>query len=492
MVSMHSKNPSLYQINTRVWLKSLTVKYGKSITLANIPEDELHQLVELGFEWIWLLGVWRTGTLGEKIAREKPELRQSYHEAIPEYQESDICSSPFAVTGYTVSPHIGGDPGLAIFRDRLHQLGFRLMLDFVPNHTARDHPWLTLHPEYYVPGDQELILSQPFNYGRTKQGNRIIAFGRDPYFPGWSDTFQLNYSNPGLQFAMQEELLRVAEFCDGVRCDMAMLILPEVFYRTWGLEMQPFWPETISKVREKHPEFTFMAEVYWDLEWTLQQQGFDYTYDKRLYDRLQSQEARSVREHLFADLDFQIHSVRFLENHDEPRAARTFPLDVHQSAAWISYLVPGLRFFHQGQLQGFHTWIPMQICRSPGEDPDLQITSFYEQVLELLRNPILRNGRWQLLDCLPAWQSNWTWDSFIAFAWQDDQGHRLLVITNYSPHQSQCYVSLPWSDLQGKLFEFKDLISEASYLREGDDLHEFGLYIDIPAWKTHVFEVHLR
>jgi glycosidase len=126
----------------------------------------------------------------------------------------------------------------------------QLMLDFIPNHTARDHPWLTLHPDYYIPGNEDQLFSQPFNYDRALHGEKIFAFGRDPYFHGWSDTFQLNYGNPKLQTAMQEELIKVAELCDGVRCDMAMLILPEVFESTWGIEMQPFWPATISRLHE--------------------------------------------------------------------------------------------------------------------------------------------------------------------------------------------------------------------------------------------------
>lgn len=81
---------------------------------------------------------------------------------------------------------------------------------------------------------------------------------------------------------MAGELLRIAAQCDGVRCDMAMLLLPEVFARTWHREMAPFWSAVIPRVRERVPGFTFMAEVYWDLEWTMQQQGFDYAYDKRL------------------------------------------------------------------------------------------------------------------------------------------------------------------------------------------------------------------
>ena len=197
------------------------------------------------------------------------------------------------------------------------------MLDFVPNHMALDHPWVESHPEYFVAGTDVDRAREPQNYVRVtrKKGNLILAYGRDPYFSGWPDTLQLDYSNPDTQEAMTRELLKIAGRCDGVRCDMAMLILPEVFERTWGRRSQPFWPQATARVREKVPGFLFMAEVYWDLEWTLQQQGFDYTYDKRLYDRLREGHARPVREHLHAALDYQVKLARFLENHDEPRAA---------------------------------------------------------------------------------------------------------------------------------------------------------------------------
>jgi hypothetical protein len=484
-----SHNSSLYQINTRIWLRSLSTQAGQQVTLSQVPDEELDRIASLGFEWIWLLGVWRTGEFGQQIAREHPDLRQEYLATLPDLQENDICSSPFAITAYSVSSDLGGDHGLALLREKLHAWGLRLMLDFIPNHTARDHPWLTLHPDYYIAGSEDQLLSQPFNFGLAPKGNKILAFGRDPYFQGWSDTFQLNYSNPQLQAAMREELYKLATICDGVRCDMAMLILPEVFHSTWGIEIQPFWPETIQRMRAQRPDFTFIAEVYWDLEWTLQEQGFDFTYDKRLYDRLVQQEARPLREHLLAGLDYQNKSTRFLENHDEPRAAESFPPQVHQAAAIITYLTPGLKFFHLGQIEGYKTRIPMQLCRGPKEIRDHQITAFYVHLLELLQMPIFEVGNWQLLECLPAWQSNWTWDSFVAFSWQGNDDYRLLVVVNYSLHQSQCYVRLPWSDLAGNEVLFIDKISEIEHVRNGDDLDQIGLYLDMPPWASHVFEV---
>ena len=228
------------------------------------------------------------------------------------------------------------------------------MLDFVPNHMAPDHPWVDEHPEYFVQGSESDLARAPQNYCRaqTKNGPLVLAYGRDPYFAGWPDTLQLNYGNPELQQAMIGELERIAGQCDGVRCDMAMLVLPDVFERTWGIRAELFWPKATEAVRRKYPEFWFMAEVYWDLEWTMQQQGFDYTYDKRLYDRLREGHARPVREHFHAGLDYQNKMARFLENHDEPRAAATFPPGVHKAAAVITFLSPGLRFFHQGQFEG--------------------------------------------------------------------------------------------------------------------------------------------
>ena len=249
------------------------------------------------------------------------------------------------------------------------------MLDFVPNHTALDHSWVEDYPDYYVPGSQQDLARLPENYTRvqSRRGDRILAYGRDPYFPGWPDTLQLNYGNPATQEAMIGELVKVAERCDGVRCDMAMLLLPDVFERTWGIRAEPFWPKAIQRVREHSPDFCFLAEVYWDLEWTMQQQGFDYTYDKRLYDRLRDGHARMVREHFQAGYDFQNKLARFLENHDEPRAAATFSPRVHEAAAVITFLCPGLRFFHQGQFEGRKKRISPHLCRAPNEPVDEEL-----------------------------------------------------------------------------------------------------------------------
>jgi hypothetical protein len=483
--------PALYQVNTRVWLTELSRALGRPATLDDVPDAELDRLAQMGFDWIWFLSVWQTGPAGRQVSRSNAGWRKEFEETLPDLSEEDIAGSGFAVAGYTVHQALGGDAALARLRERLRRRGLRLLLDFVPNHTGLDHPWVESHPEYYVAGTELDLARAPQNYTwvKRKAGDLLLAYGRDPYFAGWPDTLQLNYSNPALQEAMSGELERIAGQCDGVRCDMAMLVLPDVFERTWGVLSPLFWPEATRRVRERHPGFLFMAEVYWDLEWTLQQQGFDYAYDKRLYDRLREGHARPVREHFHAGLDYQDKLARFLENHDEPRAAAVFPPGVHEAAAVITFLSPGLRFFHEGQFSGRKKRISPHLVRRPEEPVDADLGKFYDRLLAVLRRPAVRDGEWRLLECVPAWEGNWTWDCFLAFAWQGAGGERLLAAVNFAPHQSQCYVRLPFADLGAGRWRLEDQLSPAVYERDGADLQTRGLYLDSSPWQASVFSV---
>jgi hypothetical protein len=486
--------PSLYQINTRVWLTELCRKLGRTATLDDIPDAELDHLAQMGFDWVWFLSVWQTGLAAQRVSRSNPEWRKEFQETLPDLREDDIPGSGFAITAYTVHAQLGGDAALARLRERLRKRGLRLMLDFVPNHMALDHPWVEDHPEYFIRGTELDLSRAPQNYTWVKRqrGDLLLAYGRDPYFPGWPDTLQLNYANPATQEAMIGELVRIAGQCDGVRCDMAMLVLPYVFERTWGQRAPLFWPRATQRVRERVPGFVFMAEVYWDLEWTLQQQGFDYAYDKRLYDRLRERQARPVREHFHAGLDYQDKLARFLENHDEPRAAAAFPPGVHQAAAVITLLAPGLRFFHDGQFRGRKKRISPHLCRAPDEPVDTDLAKFYDRLLAVLRQPLLRNGRWQLLECRPAWEGNWTSDCFLAFAWQGAGGEKMLVAVNYAANRSQCYVRLPFTDLGNRPWRLQDQMNTTVYDRDGNDLQSRGLYLDMLPWQACVFSLTRR
>lgn len=493
---MPRPHQTLFQINTRVWLNELARKLGRpSATLADVPDAELERLAQSGFDWVWLLGVWQTGPASRKVSLTDPVLRKEYEKALPGFTDADVPGSPFAVQSYTVHRDFGADDALAKLRERLKARGLKLLLDFVPNHTALDHPWVTQHPDRYVRGNGELLEREPGNWARINDG-LILAHGRDPYFAGWTDTLQLDYRTRAVRDAMAAELERVAARCDGVRCDMAMLVLPEVFSKTWaaapapqaGAEPAPFWPDAIARARKVREDFLVMAEVYWGLEGTLQQQGFDFTYDKTLYDWLRNHDAPGVRRHLGADMTFQKRCARFTENHDEPRAAASFPHPISLAAAVVTYVVPGLRFFHDGQFEGRRIKLPIQLGRRADEPAHEGIASFYQKLLAALRRPEVREGEWSLLTCRPAWDGNATWDRFIAFRWKGTDGRLVLVAVNFGGTQGQCYVQDPLPDLRGRQVRLRDLVGPASYDRAGDEMASKGLYLDLLPWGYHVFE----
>jgi hypothetical protein len=308
---------------------------------------------------------------------------------------------------------------------------------------------------------------------------------------------QLNYRHPALREAMVQELLQLSDLADGVRCDMAMLLLPQIIQRTWEMHSLPadgadpvetsFWAEAIPRVKTNNPQFLLMAEVYWGLESKLLQQGFDYAYDKGLYDLLFSRDIVRVRAHLGADPACQGKLVHFLENHDESRAAQKFPPPVHQAAAVITYFLPGFRFFHDGQLEGRRIQVPMQLGRRPLEPVDPVLEEFYYKLLSCLKRPELRNGLWRLLEVHPAREGDFASDRFLAFLWQGTKDQRLLVFVNYGPARGQGYTDLASAGLSGSRVRLEDLMRDAVSEAESHDLLSRGLYLDLPAWGFHVF-----
>jgi len=481
--------PSLYQVNIRVVLSDLSRKLGRTATLDDVPDSLIETWADQGFDFVWLLSVWQTGPEARSISRSHVELQREFHRTLPDLTIDDVEGSGFAVQAYQVHHSMGGNEALIRFRKRMQSHGLKLVLDYVPNHIAPDHRWVNQHPDFIVQGTKEDLEKSPHNYRKiaTATGDCIFAHGRDPYFAGWTDTLQLNYGNPALQSAMLNELLSIAELCDGVRCDMAMLLLPDVFKQTWGIDAEPFWPASIRAVKETHRDFLFMAEVYWDREWELIQQGFDFCYDKKLYDRLRGTDAQSILAHLRADAAFQNRLVRFLENHDEPRAAATFPMDKHIAAATIAYLVPGLRFFHQGQLEGRKKKISPHLVRMPIEPTDEPVHKLYQFLLKLISSTVVRNGTWNLVHSWEAWPGNASFANMIAFQWRQSDGSRLLVVVNFANHASQARLGLS-VDRSPSSFPLKDLMSDVVFVREARQIAHEGLYVDLKPWGVHLFQ----
>ncbi|HJS54855.1 MAG TPA: alpha-amylase family glycosyl hydrolase [Chitinophagaceae bacterium] len=262
--------PSLYQVDAELLMKMLSEEIGRAANLDDVPDSELDKLACSGFAWIWLTNVWQTGR----------EQRSS------KALKTDKQSIKLAISNYHILDQLGGDAALRRLRNRLRDRGLKLMLDFVCNHSSKDHEWARKFPDYYIRGNETHLIREPRNYIRIKNdaGELILAHARDPYSSGWDNTLQLNYGNPRLQEAMMSELEKISRQCDGIHCEMPMLILPGIFEETWNIQCDPFWPVAINRVKKANPDFKFISEVYWEPEGALlQSQGFDYTYFKNNY-----------------------------------------------------------------------------------------------------------------------------------------------------------------------------------------------------------------
>ncbi|MBU6402752.1 MAG: alpha-amylase [Verrucomicrobia bacterium] len=485
-------NPLLYELNTRCWLRELSTRSGRAVRLDRIPEAEFQAWQRRGFTHLWLMGVWTTGPLSRAVSLVGREARQRYAQALPDWREADVCGSPYAIADYRVPADLGGDAGLQTFRRQLNDRGLKLLLDFVPNHLGLDHAWVAARPDVFVQSPTE---TQDVFRQESPRGARWLAHGRDPNFPCWRDTVQLDYRLPETRRAALELLQSVARRCDGVRCDMAMLLLNEVFARTWQGYLpvgqaaeSEFWAEAIQAVKAELPGFMFFAEAYWDLEARLQDLGFDYTYDKRLYDYLVYRNRTEAQRHLLGVTPrFVAASAHFLENHDEPRIASILSSAEHRAAALLMLGLPGLRLLHEGQLTGAQVHVPVALARRAIEPPQPQVVALYDALLATLPKTAVGAGRAELLRPRPAWSDNPTAEDFVLVQWQASAGGFDVVVVNLAEHRSQCYAPLTIPELSQTNWRLKDLLGDEIHVRRGDDLVNQGLYLDVAAYAAQLF-----
>src|SRR6266511_1153624 len=484
--------PLVYEIDTRRWMRELAAQLGHKVTLGSVADAELERWRKLGFTHVWLMGVWPAGRHSRAAALSSEGLLREFGEALPDWKEEDVVGSPFAVADYTVAGELGGELELKKFRKKLHAHGLRLLLDFVPNHLGIDHPWVVERPELFVQVPDrapETFLAE------TKSGGRWLAHGKDPNFHPWIDTAQLDFRRADTRAAMIELLQAIALRCDGVRCDMAMLLLNEVFTRTWekfpcpaAASEREFWADAIQVVKKSQPDFLFLGEVYWDLEARLQSLGFDYTYDKRLYDYLVYRNHTEVQRHLLgATPEFLAHCAHFLENHDEPRIAAILSPAEHRAAALLTVGLPGLRLLHEGQLAGWRIRTPVQLGRRPVEPHESDVESFYARLLEVVGSSAVGQGQARLLRPRPAGADNPSAKNLVVVQWQSLPHSLDLVAVNLASHRSQCFVSLSIPELARRNWRWRDLLGGEEYERSGDDLQNQGLYLDLPPHGAHLF-----
>lgn len=483
--------PILYEINTWVWLNELSSQAGRRLTLAEVPDAPLDAVADWGFDAIWLMGVWKRSPRGCEIARAMVGLQNEYKHALPDYTAKDVVGSPFAVHRYVVDPTLGGPNALVAFRERCAKRGLNLLLDYVPNHVAIDHAWTVDRPGVLITGTVADQSAYPELYYSVSPDGPVIAHGRDPYFPPWTDTAQINAFSPDARQVAVETLLDLASQCDGVRCDMAMLLLNRIFSQTWHLPAPPteFWSDVIPVVKQRYPKFLFMAEAYWDTESELHSLGFDAAYDKRLYDRLRDSDAAEVRDHLLATFTYQQKMVRFVENHDEARAITAFGAERSRAAAALAMLLPGVRLVHDGQLEGRRIKLPVQLGRRPAEIPDEVSLTYYRALLHEAAAPPCHDGVYLALAVNPILGNDTGHEALIAFAWALDDDWR-VVIVNDSFQSVKGRVTLPVPSMSGlREWDVCDALTGETVRLVGDELLTSGLPVSLKAYGALVLTI---
>jgi len=409
---------SLYLINTRLWIKELRHKYGQSLTIDTIPEKEWSPLLKK-YDTFWFMGIYVPSPASQDHAKKYVD---QYRYALPNINSNiDIVASPFAIPDYIPNPEIVGnwfkwDKML----EKLHSHGKKVVIDFVPNHTGLDHSWAKTHPEYYIQGSESQYHSSPNFYYPVidhKGNTHYLAHGKDPNYPEWSDTLQLNIANPIVQEEMGKIMLQLVDHADGIRCDMAMLVNPSTFLRTWGWALtdqqkdflchNPFWEKQLKLVKAKADSlgkrFDIAGEIYWDKE----ELGkiFDGMYDNYLYQQFlevsSGKNPQKLREHIKYLVKRQnngqpYRSWLYVENHDEERGLKKFG-GLSKTFAVLAGIIPDSVFMvNQGQEKGSRIRPPMQIGRFPKERVDSSVSKFYKTLFDLKNSRLFQQGDWDM------------------------------------------------------------------------------------------------
>ena len=484
---------AIYEINTRVWIKRFTHN-GKIPRLIDVPIEYWKTLAEKGIKNIWLMGIWET--VPETVEKYcfTDGLKNEYDHALPNWKREDIIGSPYAINNYNLNNELSTVGEFLQFKQNLNRIGLKIILDFIPNHFSADSSLLKTNHEIFLKGTEELLHKDYETFFKAKDGT-IYAHGKDPYFPAWQDTVQINYLSESAVEFMVEALASITNLCDGVRCDMAMLSLNKVFYRNWhdvlfalgfNKTEEEFWSKAIKRTKSLSPKFLFIAEAYWDMEWNLQKLGFDFTYDKRLLERLEYGDAINIRGHLLAEAEFQQKSVRFIENHDEQRAITALGIEKSKAAAVIISTVQGIPLYNDGEFEGSKIKLPVQLGKEPKEVDDKSFIEFYDNLLNIIDHPIFIEGAWSLLTPIEL-EDDYSSKNILAWEWTLNKEKRVIVV-NYSSASAYCRVQFSVGSTQTKT-KLVDLLNNRVYERDVKEIEEHGLFIHLEKYRSHIFEI---
>ena len=484
-------HPHLHEINTWAWLEKLSARAGWSIKLEDVPDSEWDALARLGFDIIWLMGVWQRSPEARRIALAAPENVSQYDIALPGWKPSDVIGSPYSVAAYVPDPRIGTWASIDAVRAKLHARGMGLFLDFVGNHTALDHSWTRQHPEFYVEGTQDDFQRDPLSFYEiaTAAGPRFLALGRDPYFPPWRDVAQLNHFSPAMRAAQLADLRTIASHCDGVRCDMAMLHLSEIFERVWNRLLRGAKPPQSEFWTDAHaaaPDLILLAEAYWGTEQKLLDLGFSFVYDKGLYDSVRDIDMAGVHARIAERLDYQTRLARFLENHDEARCAAVFRPERLHSAGTVMTTLPGMRFYHQGELEGNPVHLPITLRIGADQPIDPASAAFFEKILRITKEDVFHKGAWNLLQIAP--EGDGTSGNFVVYEWRSEKAWKIASV-NLAGYASQGRVHFGDRPFPAREYVFYDELHDVRYVRSSDELRSRGLFVRREGFDAHLFDV---
>lgn len=478
-----SRHPLVLEIPVRPWLHRLSQQKAEPVTLANVPDSVLDGLRARGFHAVWLMGLWRTSPFARSLALSHPNLIAEYASSFPGWTLDAVDGSPYAIAGYDVSESLGGEVGLQLFRQRLHDRGMSLLVDFVGNHLARDHVWIDDFPERFVQGTERGLEAKP-NHWFCHMGKsgiaRVFAHGRDPHFDGWSDTVQVDHSSVAGRSAMIDILLSICDRADGVRCDVAMLLLSDVFARTWGRnpvgESGEFWSEAIGRARAQHPEVVFLAEAYWGLESRMIELGFDYSYDKSILDLHSAGDFSKLRRALDLPPADRSRRAHFLENHDEPRARAVFGDRRARAVSAHTFTLPGMRFFFEGQAEGAERRTPIQISRFPDEPEHPGTREFFDHLFAVLRESAFHRGEWRALVVESAHSHDASYESVFGNVWESEDAV-WIVVSNLADRPARARIVNAGPLEVGETVY--DAITRRSTLSTAKEIGEKGLTVEL-------------
>ncbi|MBI4601378.1 MAG: hypothetical protein HY721_05375 [Planctomycetes bacterium] len=416
----------VYQADARIWLREESRRERRPVTLGSLSASALDALAERGFQWLWLRATWEIDPEEREVSRRRAAWLEEYREALVDVELEDIDGSPFAVREHRVPADVGGDGALEDLREELLRRDLRLMVDLVAD-----------------------------------PAGAACAPAAAPRAPAPGD--------------LRRELARLAGKADGL-CAV-------------GADRPDlgggFWPEAIERARAVHPRVLLCAECRDESAAGLLERGFDFVVAAGLAGVLTAG-VSSRLETLFSERTDRL--ARFLESHGGRRVAGSMTERVHAAAAVVAYLPPGLRVVHDGQLEGRRRAHHPRLSRRAAEEPDREVLGFYERLLEVLARPEAR-GPWRRLGVREAWEGNETFRQLVVFLQGGPRDGALLTAVNYGPEQGQCYVELSCLETRGRSWTLQDLFSLAVYERDGGDLANRGLYLDLAPWDYNVFEV---